>query len=112
MITARVSSRSGGALANHAEHARRFGAPARHPANAPLLGPGPLAIPLHHEVAMRILGLFLLLLALVHPASAQSYRDRKDADAIGVIERSLAKIDRIPSLFDGSRIPAGADLGA
>lgn len=44
------------------------------------------------------------------PASAQSYLERKDAEAIGVIERSLAKVDKVPALFDGTRIASGADL--
>lgn len=56
---------------------------------------------------------FLILLSLLFvttSARAQSYQDKKDADAIGVIERSLAKIDKVPSMFDGTAIPAGADL--
>jgi hypothetical protein len=44
------------------------------------------------------------------PARAQSYLDKKDDDALGVIERSLGKLDQRPALFDGARIPAGADL--
>lgn len=58
---------------------------------------------------MRFLILFSLLF-LSLPARAQSYLEKKDNDAIGIIERSLAKIDKVPSLFDGSRIPAGVDL--
>lgn len=54
--------------------------------------------------------LMLVWLALAPDARAQSYLDKKDADAISAIERSLAKIDKIPQLFDGARIPAGADL--
>jgi hypothetical protein len=46
----------------------------------------------------------------VSTAHAQSYLDKKDADAIAVIERSLAKIDKVPALFDGAKIPAGVDL--
>lgn len=50
--------------------------------------------------------------ALCTDAHAQSYLDKKDADAIGIIERSLAKIDRNPQLFDGTAIPPGVDLGS
>lgn len=60
---------------------------------------------------MRILILFALLVASVD-ARAQSYLEKKDNDAIGVIDRSLAKIDKVPALFDGRAIPAGADLQA
>lgn len=54
------------------------------------------------------LGLGWWMASVAHAQS--SYLDKKDADAIAVIERSLAKIDRIPQLFDGTAIPAGADL--
>ncbi|MFN0253809.1 MAG: hypothetical protein ACKV2T_43485 [Kofleriaceae bacterium] len=59
---------------------------------------------------MRFLVFVLVLGWMATTASAQSYLDKKDADAIGNIERSLAKIDRIPQLFDGTTIPAGVDL--
>jgi hypothetical protein len=58
---------------------------------------------------------FLIVLVLgwmATTAHAQSYLEKKDADAIGVIERSLAKIDKVPSMFDGTSIPPGADLQA
>ncbi len=44
------------------------------------------------------------------PAEAQGYVEQKDNDAIGVIERALAKVDKNPALFDGKAIPPGADL--
>jgi hypothetical protein len=66
---------------------------------------------------MRIILLYLLvslftLLVLPPLADAQGYIEKKDNDAIGTIERSLAKIDRVPALFDGTKIPEGADLQA
>ena len=54
--------------------------------------------------------LSLVWLALSTTAQAQSYLDKKDQDAIAAIERSLAKVDKIPQLFDGAAIPAGVDL--
>jgi hypothetical protein len=49
-------------------------------------------------------------LPIVTPAAAQGYLEQKDNDALGVIERALAKVDKDASLFDGKAIPAGADL--
>lgn len=57
----------------------------------------------------RYLCLLFLILS-VSVAHAQSYVEKKDNDAIGVIERTLGKLDKDVSLFDGKAIPAGADL--
>lgn len=56
--------------------------------------------------------IILVVVALAVPARAQSYQDKKDTDAIGVVERSLAKVEKVPSLFDGTAIPADTDLKA
>ncbi len=62
---------------------------------------------------MRSFILWLLVsLVAASPARAQSYLEKKDTDAISAIERSLAKIDKIPALFDGSQIPTSADLSS
>jgi hypothetical protein len=63
---------------------------------------------------MRIV---LLLLAIVlavspSPARAQGYLEKKDNAAVEVIQRGLAKLDKVPALFDGTAIPAGANLQA
>ncbi len=54
--------------------------------------------------------LSLLWLALSADAHAQSYLDKKDQDAIAAIERSLGKVEKVASYFDGRVIPPGADL--
>ncbi|MEO8702154.1 MAG: hypothetical protein ABI867_19075 [Kofleriaceae bacterium] len=67
---------------------------------------------------MRIIVLYLLALVftlIVLPSPilrAEGYIEKKDREAIEVIERSLAKLDKAPALFDGTKIPAGADLQA
>lgn len=59
---------------------------------------------------MRFLIVLSLVMAFSSNARAQSYLERKDNDAIGVIERSLAKVEKVASYFDGRAIPADADL--
>lgn len=61
---------------------------------------------------MRILTTLLMLVAFVAPAGAQSYQDKKDADAVATIARNLDGLAEDPALFDGRAIPAGADLRA
>lgn len=58
---------------------------------------------------MRFLILFSLLLVSAN-ASAQSYLDKKDQDAIEVIQRTLGKVEKVASYFDGRVVPADTDL--
>jgi hypothetical protein len=61
---------------------------------------------------MRTLWLCLLILLVPAAAAAQGYIERKDNDALAVIERSMAKVAEDPRLFDGKAVVAGSDLAA
>lgn len=59
-----------------------------------------------------LLSILFTLFGLVAIARAQSYQDKKDADAIATIQRALGGVDKVPALFDGTKIPPGAELRA
>lgn len=64
---------------------------------------------------MRITLWILMLFAVVPiapSAHAQSYADKKDAEAVATIRRNLDPVREAPQLFDGRTIPSGADLRA
>ena len=62
-------------------------------------------------ILVLLAALAVLALATL-PVRAQGYLEKKDDDAIAVIERILASTPTDPRLFDGQAVPAGADLGA
>ncbi len=61
---------------------------------------------------MNTTSMAILLTALVAPtlAHAESYLERKDTERLAAIERALARSAPKPTLFDGERIAADADL--
>lgn len=54
--------------------------------------------------------LILTLLTAPSMAHAESYLDKKDTEALGIIRRALERAPEDPALFDGQRIPQGTDV--